>query len=139
MVLRATLLRITRVEPLDCTIWRFFKSANNRVTVSREVPIIWAISSWVSARFLFGGLAVFRTPFQEEFGQLFRCRMREPQGTHFVAGAVVFLAELLRHLEAGLGVVFQETEKIFALHEIDLAGIDGFRRQLVGLARNRRA
>src|SRR5437660_8908776 len=46
---KAILLRITRVEPFDCTIWRFFRSAKRRVTVSRDVPIICAISSWVSA------------------------------------------------------------------------------------------
>src|SRR5438477_11573342 len=48
---KAILLRITRVEPFDCTIWRFFKSAKSRVTVSRDVPIICAISSWVRASF----------------------------------------------------------------------------------------
>jgi hypothetical protein len=41
----AALLRISSVEPFAMTIWRFFKSANRRVTVSREVPIICAISS----------------------------------------------------------------------------------------------
>src|SRR5579884_2924631 len=47
----AALFRIRSVEPLDCTICRRFKSANKRVTVSREVPIICAISSWVRASF----------------------------------------------------------------------------------------
>jgi len=42
---RAALFRINKVDPFDITICRFFKSANNRVTVSREVPIICAISS----------------------------------------------------------------------------------------------
>src|SRR5437016_1952011 len=51
---KAILLRITRVEPFACTIWRFFKSAKSRVTVSREVPIICAISSWVRASFTRG-------------------------------------------------------------------------------------
>ena len=36
----AALLRISKVEPLVCTICRFLRSANNLVTVSREVPII---------------------------------------------------------------------------------------------------
>src|SRR5271157_334978 len=45
----AALLRISRVEPFDCTICRRLRSANSRVTVSREVPIICAISSCVSA------------------------------------------------------------------------------------------
>ena len=36
----AALLRISNVEPLVCTICRFLRSANNLVTVSREVPII---------------------------------------------------------------------------------------------------
>jgi hypothetical protein len=34
------LLQINSVEPLDCTRLCFLKSANTRVTVSREVPII---------------------------------------------------------------------------------------------------
>jgi|SRR6516165_6345868 len=42
---RTDLLRIVSVEPLRTAIWRLRKSASTRVTVSREVPIIWAISS----------------------------------------------------------------------------------------------
>jgi hypothetical protein len=41
----AALLRITRVAPFTSAIWRFLKSAKARVTVSRELPIICAISS----------------------------------------------------------------------------------------------
>jgi len=45
----AALLRINSVEPLRCAICRFLNSVNRRVTVSREVPIISAISSCVKA------------------------------------------------------------------------------------------
>jgi len=37
--------RITSVEPLSCSSCRFLKSENNRLTVSRVVPMISAISS----------------------------------------------------------------------------------------------
>jgi hypothetical protein len=40
---KAFLLRIDSAEPFRCTIWRFLRSARTRVTVSREVPIIWPI------------------------------------------------------------------------------------------------
>jgi hypothetical protein len=36
---------ITTVDPFTSRNPRFLKSANKRVTVSREAPIIWAISS----------------------------------------------------------------------------------------------
>lgn len=39
------LSRITAVDPFISRSHRFLKSANKRVTVSREAPIIWAISS----------------------------------------------------------------------------------------------
>src|SRR4051812_45211757 len=57
----AVLFRINNVEPFDITIWRFFKSANKRVTVSRDVPIICAISSCVSASFRRGS-TLFASP-----------------------------------------------------------------------------
>jgi hypothetical protein len=42
---KAVLLWINSMESFKRTICRFFRSAKRRVTVSREVPIIWAISS----------------------------------------------------------------------------------------------
>jgi len=42
---KAVLLWINIMESFKRTICRFFRSAKRRVTVSREVPIIWAISS----------------------------------------------------------------------------------------------
>jgi WD40 repeat protein len=44
----ALLLRISSVEPLPCKICRRLRSLNSRVTVSRDVLIICAISSWVT-------------------------------------------------------------------------------------------
>ncbi len=41
----AALFLISSVDPFDITICRFFRSANSLVTVSRDVPIICAISS----------------------------------------------------------------------------------------------
>src|SRR5271157_6643340 len=48
------LLRTVSVDPLSTAICRLRKSASTRVTVSREVPIICAISSWVSASLTLG-------------------------------------------------------------------------------------
>jgi len=58
MAFSAALLRITRFEPLDSMICRFLRSANSRVTVSRDVPIICAISSCVSANLRHGSALV---------------------------------------------------------------------------------
>ena len=46
---RAGRLRMTSVEPSNRINSFFFKLLSNRVTVSRDVPIICAISSWVKA------------------------------------------------------------------------------------------
>src|SRR5712692_3780605 len=40
-----------RVEPLICKSYLFLRSAERRVTVSRDAPIIWAISSCVKPSF----------------------------------------------------------------------------------------
>src|SRR5438270_4146793 len=48
---RATRLRITRVAPRNCINCFFLNSENKRLTVSRVVPMISAISSWVSVSF----------------------------------------------------------------------------------------
>src|ERR1019366_5819279 len=58
----AALFRMRRVEPFFYTICRFLRAANKRVTVSRDVPIICAISSWVSAS-LKRGSALAASPF----------------------------------------------------------------------------
>ena len=47
MASKAVLLRITKVEPSRRISSFFFKSLRSRVTVSRDDPIICAISSWV--------------------------------------------------------------------------------------------
>ena len=108
------------------------------MTVSREVPIICAISSCVRARFTRGSCfcdsPFLRTPLDEELGQLLGGGMREAEGAYFVAGYIVFLAELLGNFEAGFAVLLEEAEEIVALDEIDLAGIDGFGGQFIGLA-----
>src|SRR5438552_16741685 len=41
-------LRMRRVDPLSCSNCFFLNSENSRLTVSRVVPMISAISSWVS-------------------------------------------------------------------------------------------
>jgi len=47
---KAALLRINSMEPFNCTICGIFRSPKRRPTVSREVPIIWAIPpEWAAA------------------------------------------------------------------------------------------
>jgi len=53
-----------------------------------------------------------------------------------VAGIVVLVAQLFGYFETRIGVLSQESQKIFALNEIHLAGINGFGSQLVRLTRN---
>src|SRR5208283_1006849 len=90
----------------------------------------------LEARLLLHGFAVSRAPLDKQFGQLLGSGMREAKRADFVASNVVLFAELLGHLEASLAVFFEEAQEVVALDEIDLAGIDGFRGQLVGLAGN---
>src|SRR5215470_8185762 len=56
-----------------------------------------------------------------------------------MAGIVVFFAQLLGDFEARVGMLSQEAQKIFPLHKIDLAWIDGLRGQLIRLPGNSRA
>ena len=81
-------------------------------------------------------LAVLRTPLDQQLGELFCRGVRQTERTDLMAGDIVFFAELLRYLETGVAVVLEEVEKVLAFDEIDLAGIDGFGGQLVGLAGN---
>jgi ParB-like chromosome segregation protein Spo0J len=119
------LLRTKIVDPLAYTMCLFFSLANRRVTVSREVPIIWA--------------TVFRAPLQQQLGQLLRRRVRQPQRADLVASGVVLVAQLLGHAEAGFAVLAKETQEALALDEVHLAGSDGLRRQLVRFAGDSRA
>src|ERR1700688_3834730 len=56
---RAGLLRMIKVEPFNCNNCFFLKSENRRLTVSRVVPIISAISSCVSVNFRCAGSVAF--------------------------------------------------------------------------------
>src|SRR5271167_4986948 len=101
----APLLRISSVEPLPCKICRCLRSANSRVTVSRDVLIICAISSWVNASFrrdsALVALPFFGAPFQQQFGQLLHSGVRQPEVANLVASRIVFSAQLLGDAEAG--------------------------------------
>ena len=56
-----------------------------------------------------------------------------------MACIVVFGAELLGYLETGVRILLQEAKEVFALYEIDLAGVHSLGGQFVGLAGNRGA
>jgi hypothetical protein len=51
-----------------------------------------------------------------------------------MTGVVIFVAELLRHLEASVRVFLQETQEVFSLNKIHLARVDSLGGQLVGLS-----
>ena len=123
------LLRTVRVEPLSTAIWRLRKSARTRVTVSREVPMIWAISSWVSASLTLGsacsGLA--GRPLQQQPRQALRRRMGQSQAANLLIGGLAIFAEMLRGLQTGVAMLLQKVEEVIALDEIQLAGLAQFR------------
>jgi hypothetical protein len=108
------------------------------VTVSREVPIICAISSCVSA-----SLAAPRAYSNRRFSNSTPAGIwpasRLPSTTipKSIPRGVVLLAELFGHFEAGIAVFLQETEKVFALDEIHLARINALSCQLLSIAGNR--
>src|SRR5450432_499807 len=63
--------------------------------------------------------------------------MRKSQRSYLPACAVVFLAQLLSHAQASVGVLSQKAQKVFALHEVYLARIDSLRRQFIRLSAHR--
>ena len=65
--------------------------------------------------------------------------MGQSQRTRFLAGIVIFFAQLFGYFEAGLHIILQKPKKIVALDEIDLAGIDRLRRHFVSFAGDRGA
>ena len=67
---------------------------------------------------------------------LFGRGMRQAQRPDFMACGVVLVAQLLGDAEANVTVLVQEAEEIFALDEVNLAGINRFRPEFVRLARN---
>ena len=58
----------------------------------------------LEARLLLMGLAVFRTAIHEKLRELFGGGMRQAERADFMAGYVVFLAELFGDPETGLAV-----------------------------------
>lgn len=58
----------------------------------------------------------------------------EPDGAHALVGSVQIVAEMPHHFHADGGVVTQEPEKVFALDEDNLGGIQQFGAEFVGLA-----
>src|SRR5437879_2813298 len=75
-------------------------------------------------------------PLEQKPRQFFRDGVRQPKRTdHFISTLAVF-AQMLRGVKAGIGMALQEFQKIIPLYEIQLAGLQSFRSQLVRFARD---
>lgn len=79
-------------------------------------------------------LAISPAPLDEELGKLLGGGMGQAERAYLVAGNVVLFTELLSDLEACLGVLLEEAQKVFALDEIYLARVDRLSGEFVGLA-----
>lgn len=53
-----------------------------------------------------------------------------------MAGVVVLFAQLFGNFKAGVAVVLEEAQKIFALDEVHLAGVNGLGGQFVRFSRD---
>ena len=90
------LLRITTIDPLNCSNCFFLNLENRRLTVSRIVPRISEISSWVrvsltcEARRLYVGLAHRKA----EASQILRGRTGETENADLLVGGVAVTAQL---------------------------------------------
>src|SRR5208283_463331 len=85
----------------------------------------------------FFGLFAVARPLQKQARQLLRYGVRETErADHFVCGLAI-LAQVVRGVQAGIGVILQELQEIVALDEIELAWLERFGREFVGLAGNR--
>src|ERR1035438_8471999 len=63
--------------------------------------------------------------------------MRQAQGTDHVISGLAAFAQVVRSIKAGIGMGLQELQKIVALDEIELAGLQSLRRQFIRFAGNR--
>jgi len=88
----------------------------------------------LDARLGLGGFPVARASLEQQLRQLFRGGVRQPDRAKLAAGGVVLVAQLFGDVQADIAVLLQQALKIFAFHEVHLARIDAFRRQLVGRA-----
>jgi len=107
--------------------------------VSRLVPTSCEISSWVMARRTRNPTAAdlaIGGGVQQESGKSLRNRMRQADGAHHAIGIGTVARQMLGGTEAGGWVFVQEAKHIFAPHEVQLTGLHGFNRQLIGLAGN---
>ena len=105
--------------------------------VSRLVPTSCEISSWVmpAGRAPFRDLAI-GAGFEQESGEPLRHGVRQPDRAHHAIGIRAVPAQMLAGVETRVRVLFEEAHHVFATHEVQLAGLHGFNRQLVPPAGN---
>jgi hypothetical protein len=124
------------VESCSATSCWFLISLSVRVTVSRDVPMSSAISSWVSDSLIgFPCLVSWRVggPVQKEASQLFRSGSRQTDSSQLLAGSAVERAQLLRHTLVCLGMFGDKAQEVVAKNEGRHAGMEGFGCFLVAI------
>src|SRR5262245_36918160 len=85
-----------------------------RVTVSRDVPMSWAISLCVSAT-LMRIPSLVCSPSEDHSNN--RYGVREPQRPNHFIGTLDILAEMLGGVEASIGMGLQEAVEVLAFYE----------------------
>ena len=105
------------VDPLSCSSCFFLNSENSRLTVSRVVPMISAISWCVSVSFTsippspFGDFGVHDS---RSLANFFGRRRRQAQGADLLVRGVIVPVQLLRDAQVDFPVVFEELQQRFA-------------------------
>src|SRR5216684_498771 len=81
-------------------------------------------------------LAFALTPVEDETGQFLARGLRQSERADLALGGVVFLAELLRGVQAGIRMRVEETQKVVAADKVQLRRLDGLGGELVGTAQD---
>src|SRR5437868_7848843 len=113
---------MTRVEPSSLIICFRLKSLSTRVTVSREAPIICAISSWVSTERTRISRSPLPLPGVQESNSLanFPAEERRHQDLlNVVTRVLVFPANRTGSVQARLSMLPQETQQRVGADEVD--------------------
>src|SRR5690348_3723405 len=75
--------------------------------------------------------------FQQQLGQPFLHRMRQPKRANHVIGMLAIMAEMLSGMEAGITVLLEKLKKVISLDEIQLARLRGLDRHFIRLTHHR--
>src|ERR1017187_3697904 len=73
---------------------------------------------------------------EQEASEPFRNRMRQPERANHSIGIRAIPRQMLRSMERGVRMLAEELQHVVPPHEIQLAGLHRFHRQLIRTARN---